>query len=162
MGFDTQADDWMVHTVGQVGGADGVGGGAWLFCFQSANADFYNANFAFIGGGVGVGGSINGASFAKIPTGSGLGSRSNAWSNIKCYTKFSAADLNWAPGRVTSAGVSLAIGYTLLYVSAMNLPLTRLFHSQPCNGLSIGVGITVMTTIGLWKWVDDGFYDYGE
>jgi hypothetical protein len=162
MAFDTQADDWEVSSICQAGGASGAGGGVWLFNFQSADANFYGANFIFIGGGMGVGGSIGGASFPNMFKQSRLGGSALVWSSIQCDRPFSAADLNWAPGRVTTAGLSLSVGYTLLYVSAKNLPFSSLFLSQSCNGPSIGVGATAMATVGLWKWIQDCGYDYGE
>jgi hypothetical protein len=83
-----------------------------------------------------------------------------SWSSIECDCKFSAADLNWAPGNATTAGAGLAVGYSLLYISAKNLPFKSLFLSQSCNGFSIGAGASAIATVGLWKWVQDTNYEY--
>ncbi len=148
MGFETQASDWKVSGVAQVGGAAAVGGGAWTLIFKSDSAD-YAAMFAFLGGGLGAGGSVGGASMPDFSNG-GL-----SWTHIECDEAFSAADLNWSAGRLTTAGAGLAVGYGVIIISAFDWG-GPMFSSQECFGGSIGVGASAMTTVGVWKWMDEG------
>jgi hypothetical protein len=170
MGWKTQADDWKVTGICQIGGGALVGGGMWLFRFQSFDAGREAHDFMFIGAGIGYGGSIGGAS---IPLGPIIkqamdqifGLRPDkthsplSWSELNCDSAFSADDLNYAPGRVTTGGAGLAVTYSLLYISAKNLPFRSLFRSEPCGGWSTGVGASVITTVGFWKWVQPATYE---
>jgi len=159
MGYFDKADDWQCCEICQVGGAAGFGGGIWLFQIQSYNSGQYAAYFAFAGFGIGIGGSVGGASlpanlFNNLPP----GASALSFSDLACDTAFSADDLDCAPGRLTTGGVSAMVGYSVVYISAKNLPFTSLFASQSCNGLSVGVGADAMTTVGFWKYVQDAPY----
>jgi hypothetical protein len=155
MGFGEIADDWSASGIMQVGGAATAGAGIWLFQFKSVDAD-YCGIFMFIGAGLGAGGSIGGVSLPDLshikpdPTKSVY-----AWSDLDCDTQFSARDLNWAPGRLTTGSVSMVVGYGVTYISAKNLPFTSLFLSQSVGGWGAGVGAVAMTTVGFWKWVQE-------
>jgi hypothetical protein len=148
MGWNTKASDWKVAGAAQVGGAAGLGAGAWTMIFQSEAAN-WSGMFAFIGGGIGEGGSIGGASMPDLSTG-GLN-----WSSLTCDQPFSAADLNWSGGRLSTAGAGLAVGYGVVIITAFNMSGT-LFSSQNCFGGTIGVGASIMTTVGVWKWMSTG------
>ncbi|MCX7068684.1 MAG: hypothetical protein NTW85_13480 [Methylococcales bacterium] len=167
MSWKKKADDWQVTGVCQVGGAVTVGGGIWLFQFQSYDAGPEGHIFMFVGAGFGLGGSIGGAS---LPLGAILdqlrgkklvSSSPLSWSDIDCDSAFSADNLNYAPGRITTGGAGLAVGYSLLYISAKNLPFRGLFHSQSCGGWGTAVGASAITTVGFWKWVQPANYDWG-
>jgi len=148
MGYSTQASDWQVAGAAQVGAAAGVGGGGWMFVFQSRAAN-YSASFLFAGFGLGAGGSMGGASMPDLSSG-GM-----SWSSIRCDQAFSGEDLNYSAGRLTTAGAGLAVGYGFVYISAFNWS-GSLFSSQSVGGFSIGVGASAITTAGVWKWMSTG------
>jgi hypothetical protein len=148
MGWSTRATDWKVAGAAQVGGAAAVGGGIWCFVFQSETAQ-WSGMFAFGAVGLGEGGSIGGASLPDFSSG-GLN-----WSQLECDRAFSAADLNWSPGRLSTAGAGLAVGYGVVILTAFNLS-GSMFSSQNCWGGTVGVGASIMTTVGMWKWMSTG------
>lgn len=160
MAFLDQADDWMAVGICQVGGGAFAAGGIWLFQFQSYNAGQYSAYFIYTGLGLGAGGSIGGASLPSLGDmlANGPDANNMQWSNLTCENPFSANDLNWAAGRVSLASLSAIVGYSILYISAGKFPSTSLFLSQSCNGWGTGVGLAAMTTVGVWKYVQDAPY----
>ena len=158
MAFQDQADDWLAVGICQAGGGAFAAGGVWLFQFQSFNAGQYSAFFAYMGLGLGGGGSIGGISLPDMLANGPPDTSKMAWAGLSCDTAFSANDLNWAPGRVSLATLSAVVGYSLLSVSAANFPSTSLFSSQSCNGWGTGVGLAAVTTVGMWKYVQDAPY----
>jgi hypothetical protein len=158
MGYYTQADDWEIQGVCQVGFGVGAAGGAWLFEVSSSEAD-YDGFYFFAGLGFGLGGSLGGGT---IPMSSIIrqlqGARSNAlqdhedaWTELSCENTFSASDLNLAMGRLTTASAGFAVGYGLVYISAGAFPRKTLFLSQSVGGWGTGVGAVGATTVGIWK-----------
>jgi hypothetical protein len=93
----------------------------------------------FLGLGVGVGGSIGGTSLNPASAAS-----------IECDRSFSVYDLDSSTGRVTFAGASFMVGYSLLYISAFNLS-GSLFSSQEVHGYAAGVGAGGITLVGMWR-----------
>jgi hypothetical protein len=158
MGFTTEADDWEVQGVCQVGVGAFAAGGIWLFQFWSADAD-YDGFFIFAGLGLGLGGSLGGAgapmtSIIKQLRGAkqnALSSHEDNFTTLTCENSFSASQLNYAAGRLTTAGVSAAMGYGLVYISAGAFPRKSLFLSQDVSGWGTGVGASAATTVGMWK-----------
>ena len=166
MGWTTQAEDWNVTGIMQIGGAEGLGAVAFLFQFQSYDAGQEGHYVAFFGAGLGLGGDLGGASIPmsdiidslrgkqqKLPSAS-------AFTALECDNPFSMRELNHAPGRLTTAGAGLAVGYSLLFITA-----TRVFHplfrSQSCGGWGTGVGASAITTVGYWQWVQGAPYQWG-
>ena len=148
MGWSTTARDWKVAGAAQIAGAFGPGAGVWTFILQSETAG-HSGMFLFAAVGLGGGGSLGGASMPDWSTG-GL-----SWTSLECDRAFSAADLNWSAGRLSTAGAGLAVGYGVVIISAFNMR-GSLFSSQNCFGGSIGVGASIMTTAGMWKWMSTG------
>jgi len=142
MGNGTKVTDWEVAGVAQVGGAATLGGGAWMFEFKSTLAAVKQA-FVFVGAGLGVGGSVGGASAPDFSAGT------PSYTAITCDRAFSVDDLSGSAGRLTTAGAGLAVGYGVTIISAFNLR-GSMFSSQECYGISIGVGAGAMTTVGYW------------
>jgi hypothetical protein len=58
--WETFSDNWQMSLVAQVGGAEGLGGGLFVFQFKSPKLPV-KPNFLGIAGGVGAGGSIGSA-----------------------------------------------------------------------------------------------------
>lgn len=148
MGETTKARDWKVAGMANVGGAVTVGAGVWTFVFQSQSAQ-YSGSFTFAGGGLGLGGSLGGASMPDFSTG-GL-----SWTSLECDRSFSAMDLHRSAGRLTTAGAGLAVGYGVVIISAFNWG-GSMFSSQECFGGSVGVGASAMTTVGMWNLLQRG------
>jgi hypothetical protein len=143
MSLSTKANDWEVAGVAQVGGAAAVGGGVWWLEFRSSAAGM-KETFMFGGLGIGVGGSVGGASAPDFST------AQPSYSPLACERAFSIHDLNYSAGRLTTAGAGLAVGYGLVYVSAFNFD-GALFSSQSCHGFTVGVGASAITTVGMWR-----------
>jgi hypothetical protein len=150
MGYRTKADDWEVAGIMSVGGGVGIGGGVWLFEFESSWADC-RAVFAFGGLGAAAGG-LGGVS---APDFTGQGSGGLVWSKVGCLKKFSAADLNYAGGTVKIGGIGVMAGYGLVWISASTFG-GFLFSLQPCHGATFGVSTVAAATLGVWKWLDSG------
>ena len=149
MGLTTQARDWKCATAAQIGGAAQVGGGVYWILFQSAEAHAREM-FMFIGGGLGLGGSVGGANVTP-----------DSLTAITCDQAFSVADLNMSPGRLTLAGAALAVGYAVVYISAFNLS-GSLFTSQYVGGFGAGVGVSAQTLVGYWRSMTLGARDAEE
>jgi hypothetical protein len=158
MAFLDQADDWLTVGICQVGGGVFFAGGMWLFQFQSYNAGQYSAFFVYAGLGLGAGGSIGGISLPDMLSNGPPDASKMAWSTLSCDSAFSANDLNWAAGRVSSGSLAAVVGYSDLAISAGKFPSTSLFQSQDCSGWGTGVGINAVTTVGVWKYVQDANY----
>ena len=81
MSASTKANDWECVGIATIGGAAGAGGALTMFQFRSKAADFMG-EYLFVGGGVGIGGSLNGA-VAPSPTDFyDRGRNINYWSKI--------------------------------------------------------------------------------
>jgi hypothetical protein len=136
--------DWEVAGVAQVGGAAVVGAGAWWFEFRSPSKKLREL-FMFVGAGLGGGGSIGGAT-----AGIDFESQGLQYTAIVCERAFSVSDLDMSAGRLTVLGAGLAIGYGYIGITAFNRS-GFLFSSQDLHGLTVGVGVSGMTTVGYWR-----------
>jgi len=143
MGRGTKATDWEVAGVAQVGGAATVGGGLWMFEFKSSLAGM-KVPFLFIGAGLGLGGSIGGASAPDMSSGQ------PSYTALRCDRAFGVDDLSGSAGRLTTAGAGMAVGYGVVIITAFNFR-GPMFASQECYGFTIGVGASAMTTVGMWQ-----------
>lgn len=157
MAWTTQAKDWAVLGICQMGGAAFAGGGIWFFDFKSLTAEV-SSPFIFIGAGLGLGGSLGGGYFPDLDifykTGkAAVLARGDEYTWLNCENAFSAADLNMAFGRLSTAGVGVALGYGFTFLSAGKgiLKPKSLFLSQSCGGWGTGVGASAITTIGVWQ-----------
>lgn len=163
-----KANDWEIAGIAQVGGADVVGAGVYFFEFRSKAADF-RGQFIFIGGGLGLGGSVGGASM-PAPGDFVCARAYSPFSSLRCDRDFSADDLDLVAGRITSAGASFAYGYSVVRVTAFTNALAAgpgllvqaflptLFHSFPASGWGTGVGASVTVFSGIWKKIGGGGY----
>ncbi len=145
MSASTKANDWECVGVATAGGAAGAGASVTMFQFRSKAADFLG-EYIFVGGGIGAGGSLNSA-VAPSPTdlynkGQGM----NYWSKITSSRPFSSDDLSNCMGLMSSAGVSAAYGYSLVYLTAGLFDV--LFKSQYIGGWGIGVGVSASVMRG--------------
>jgi hypothetical protein len=156
-----EANDWEVQGVCQVGGGAGFAAGIWVFRFWSADADF-DGYFTFQGIGLGVGGSVGGANIPmtaiirQLQDGRGanpIQDHEDNWSNLKCENKFSASQLNLAAGRLTTVAAGAAVQYGYVWISAGAFPRKTLFLNQGSGGFGTGVGATVDSMVGLWKFL---------
>ena len=146
MSTSTRANDWECVGIATVGGAAGAGASLTMFQFRSKAADFMG-EFLFVGGGAGFGGSLGGA-IAPSPSDFYNGGRNiNYWSKLSSKA-FSADDLSNALGVMTSAGVSAAYGYSLVFIDAGLID--SLFKNQYVGGWGIGVGVTIAAMRGMW------------
>ncbi len=159
MSYLTQASDWKVSGIGELSGGLGLTAGTWLFGFTSEAAS-YTAIFSFtglgIGGGFGLKGVLKGVkkatkllkllrSIDNLPLSVGFPGANP----IECATAFSMAELNFKPGLLVSGGISLLVGYQLMYISAYTRG-KNYFVNQSCNGLQAGLGASVTNTAGSW------------
>ncbi|MBY6049775.1 hypothetical protein KUV47_20285 [Vannielia litorea] len=142
MANNIKAADWRVAGLAQIGGAAAVGGGVWTFEMRSATAN-HRGTYTFTGYGLGVGGSLGGASMPDFSTG-GL-----SYTDLECERAFSADDLHGSAGRLTTAGAGLSVGYGVTIITAFNWG-GYMFSSQECFGGTIGVGASAITTAGMW------------
>lgn len=146
MSTSTKASDWECVGIATVGLAAGGGGALSMFQFRSKAADFMG-EFLFVAGGVGIGGSLNSA-VAPSPTDLyNRGRNMNYWSKITSKA-FSADDLSNAHAVMSSAGVSAAYGYSLVYIGAGFFDV--LFKNQYIGGWGIGVGASASALRGVW------------
>ena len=143
MALDTRASDWEFAGICQVGGAAGVGGGGFMFMFQSETAGERQDVF-FFGGGIGAGGSIGGASSPHISTGE------IPYSPITCINPFSMRDLHNSVGSIVSGGLSTIVGLSYTLIAATSLD-TAYFERQGGLSGSLGVGIGGTAFVGIWK-----------
>ena len=144
MALDTQASDWEFAGICQIGAAAGIGGGGYMFMFRSETAS-ERQDVYFFGGGVGVGGSVGGASSPQISTGE------IPYSPITCSNAFSMRDLHNSAGTIASVGVSAIVGWNYTLIGANTLD-TVYFEGQGGwggNAGGFGAGGTVFA--GIWK-----------
>jgi hypothetical protein len=145
MSATTKANDWECVGVATAGGALGGGAAVTMFQFRSKAADFLG-EYVFVAGGIGAGGSLNSA-VAPSPTDLyNKGQNMNYWSKISSQRAFSSDDLSNCMGVMSSAGVSAAYGYSLVYLSAGVFDV--LFRDQYIGGWGIGVGVSASVMRG--------------
>lgn len=145
MSASTKASDWECVGVATAGGAVGAGAAITMFQFRSKSADFLG-EYIFVAGGIGAGGSLNSA-VAPSPTDLyNKGQNMNYWSKISSSRAFSSDDLSNCMGVMSSAGVSAAYGYSLVYITAGVFDV--LFKGQSIGGWGIGVGISASVMRG--------------
>lgn len=143
MSFSTQASDWEILGLCQIGGAATLGGGVWFFKVRSQTAGV-DEMFNLSAGLGGVGGSIGGATLPNL-------SGQLPYTPITCGQPFSLYDLDGAGGTLLTAGASFVVGYSLLYLGASKFSVGGgLFMNQSCNGWGAGVGASVTWGIGVW------------
>lgn len=145
MGLYTEAGDWEFVGLTQVSLAAGFGGGVYFFKFRSHTARVCEDAFFFSGGlGVGVGAGQG----VTLPDSSGR----LAYSRIQCINTFSMANLDSSLGSLQSAGVSVLVGYSALYVAAFNLSNGVLFDNAGGFGLNGGgVQASANAFVGVWR-----------
>ena len=154
MSARTKASDWEAVGVAQAGGVYGVGAGLYYFGFQSQMANC-QAQFVFAGGALGVGGSLGGGA-GPSPWDVITNTPQSMWTRIKCKRPFSASDLNWSYGALSTLGISGAYGYYLLGIAA---GLTdSLFEDQDVSGWGTGLGAIGAIMVGTWKMVGSTSY----
>jgi hypothetical protein len=154
MGIYTKASDWEAVGVAQAGGVYVAGAGVYFFGFRSRMANC-QAQFVFAGGALGLGGSLGGGS-GPSPWDVINNTPPNMWTRIKSKRPFSADDLDWSYGALSTLGAAGAYGYFLLGIAA---GLTdTLFEDQDVSGWGTGVGIIGAVMIGTWKKVGASSY----
>lgn len=137
--FTRKARDWEVSAIAQVGGAYKLGGGFWTFSFRSPSLQAKEAFFMFAGG-VGIRGSLGGASATPA-----------SYTKLRCSRDFSLHDLHKAVGRIAGLGGGLAVGWGVTIISAMSLSRPfSLFEPTPVGGISVGVGVQGFSFFGVW------------
>jgi hypothetical protein len=146
MSASTKANDWECVGIATIGGAAGAGGSFTMFQFRSKAADFLG-EYLFVAGGVGIGGSLNSAVAPSPSDFYNRGRDMNYWSKLTSKN-FSGDDLSNALGVMSSAGVSAAYGYSLVYITAGLFDV--LFKGQYIGGWGIGVGMSASVMRGLW------------
>jgi len=151
MAQHTQANDWEIALICQMGGAEGVGGGIFFADIKSKKAKTRSA-FLFLGGSFGFGGSFGGGA-GPSPLDVVQNHVPDMYTPIKCAVRFSVDDLDCASGRITNMGVAAAYGYSCVRISAGQWPV--LFTNINCNGWGTGVGYGAATTVGMWKQLGD-------
>ncbi|MGD0186230.1 MAG: hypothetical protein ABSC25_13400 [Roseiarcus sp.] len=150
MSADTDSgvgSDWRACGVASIGGAVVVGAQVIFFEFRSRAANC-RATFLLIGGGLGIGGDLGGAT-APDPSSIVHNQNPDLWTNLKCDKPFSANDLDLAYAAMSGITVSGAYGYSLQGVSAGLV--TSLFTDQDVSGWCVGVGASATMMVGVWK-----------
>jgi hypothetical protein len=111
--------------------------------------------FAFVGVGFGMP-SLKTKSGAKnVP----VSLSDPAWSTVECIRPFNDSDLSWSVGQVFAGGVSTLVGYTFTWITGGISPLDApYFRLSPCHGLSVGFGLTLSVSTGLWKALGVPYY----
>ena len=143
---NTKTRDWEMSSLAQVGGAALVGGGVLFFCFRNP----YLKNgvpVLFSGGGIGLGGSFGGASIDEVYRDLNDENilKKLSFSSLDVKRPFSLADLHNSVGTVSQVAAGLAIGGSLMTVTAGNLS-GPLFDS-----FSIGVALLIGSFVGVWS-----------
>jgi hypothetical protein len=151
MSQHTQANDWQIAIICQMGGAVGTGGGIFFADVRSVKAQT-RAPFVFIGGGFGFGGSMGGGG-GPSPADVVRNHVPDMYTNIPCKMRFSVDNLDCCSGKIVSLGAAGAYGYTSVRISAGIMP--TLFESVNCSGWGTGVGISGSVLVGIWKQLGD-------
>jgi hypothetical protein len=163
--FTEKRDDWECSGFFDITGGAGLAAGAWLMTFRNGtysgkNPDLiaYTGNeydFLFLGGGFGGG---LGFGIAKpvrdLAKNLAKTIKGKSFTSITCKRAFSADDLNWSAGRIStiSAGV-LIVGAKAISISAWPLGDSDnpYFYSQTSAGMSNSIGVSgTCAPFGLW------------
>ena len=144
--LDTKSEDWQVTGVASVGIANVAASGLFFYEFKTKNV---KEMFLFVIGGVGAGGSLGSISAGNIVTVPNVKYEALVYSPIMCIKPFSIADLHISAGRLSSEGASFMGGYNCTWITAFNLS-GDLFLSQYVGGISAGVGVHALTSLGIW------------
>ena len=78
------------------------------------------------------------------------------WTSLKCTRRFSADDLDWAYGALSSITVSGAYGYNVSGIAAGLVD--TLFEDQNVSGWNVGVGASAVIAMGIWKMLSSSKY----
>lgn len=143
MNLGRRASDWEAAGLCQIGGAAVGGGGVYQFSFRSQRAGGQTTAL-FVGGGIGAGGGVGGGTLPSFEDGS------IPYGALDCEREFSMWDLHNSFGRLSSAGVALAVGIGATYISAS----TRqglLFGCEGGIGGISGVGASAVSFVGVWR-----------
>jgi hypothetical protein len=157
MSQHSQANDWEIAMICQMGGAAGAGGGVFFASVRSVKA-MTKAAFLFLGGGFGFGGSIGGGG-GPSPLDVVRNHVPDMYTSITSPVRFSVDNLDCASGKILTLGAAGAYGYTRMYISAGMFPV--LFSSIDCSGWGTGVGISGTSFVGMWKQLGDAG-QYGD
>lgn len=157
MSQHTQAKDWEIAIICQMGGAEGTGGGIFFADVRSVKAQTRSA-FLFLGGGFGFGGSIGGGG-GPSPADVVRNHVPDMYNKIPSKVRFSVDDLDCASGKITLMGVAAAYGYSCIRIGAGMFPV--LFTDVNCNGWGTGVGYGASIFVGMWKQLGDAA-QYGD
>lgn len=157
MAQHTQANDWKIAIICQMGGAEGMGGGVFFADVRSIKARTRSA-FLFLGGGFGFGGSIGGGG-GPSPADVVKNHVPDMYTDIPCKVRFSVDDLDCASGSISMMGVSAMYGYSCVRISAGMWPV--LFSDVNCNGWGTGVGAGGSMFVGMWKQLGEAI-PYGD
>lgn len=147
MSASIKSNDWQTVAVATVGAAVGGGASLTMFQFRSKKSDFLG-EYLFVGGGIGLGGSLNSAVAPSPSDFVNRGRDLNYWCDLKVSKPFSGDDLSNSSGDITSAGVSAAYGYSIVFITAGIFD--KLFSHQYIGGWGIGVGVSASTMKGIW------------
>ncbi len=147
MSLEQAGHDWQCVGVAQVGGADILGAGLYLFEFRGVAANF-RGKYAFLGGGVGGGGSLGGGA-GPSPLDVFGAAPEDLWTPIEPERPFSGDDLDLSYGALSTLGAGLAYGYALMGISAGLVD--PLFDSVEVSGWGTGVGASGAILVGSWK-----------
>jgi hypothetical protein len=135
--YDEQADDWEIACVGNIAGADFVGGGLWAFLLRSDDLGI-TEKMTFMATGLGMGGNASGFS----PTGV-------SYDPVDADAPFSIRQVHLSSGRLLSsaAGVSKA-SYGVSAIDSVKSGVT--FFKYASKGASLGSGAGVLAFVGTW------------
>jgi hypothetical protein len=145
-------DDWQACGIAQIGAVAGIGAATYFFQFRSQKADFSGA-YLFVGGALGLGGDMGGGA-GPSPADVATNTRPDLWTSLKCVRAFSADDLNWAYGALSTLAAGVAYGYALTGISGGLVD--PLFTDQEVSGWGTGVGVIGAILAGVWKRLGDG------
>jgi hypothetical protein len=157
MGQHSQANDWQIAIICQMGAAGGTAGGLFFADVKSVKAQTRSA-FIFIGGGFGFGGSMGGGG-GPSPADVARNHVPDMYTSIPCKVRFSVDDLDCTSGSISSMGVGISYGYSCVRISAGMFPC--LFEDVNCNGWGTGFGASGSVLVGMWKQVGDAL-QYGD
>jgi hypothetical protein len=163
--FTEKRDDWECSGFFDLTGGAALATGAWLMTFRNGTYSGKNPDliaytgmeydFLFLGGGFGAGLGFGipkamrdlAKNAAKTATGT-------SFKPITSDRAFSADDLNWSAGRISSiSGGVLVAGAKAISISAWPVGSSDnpYFHSQTSLGMSNSIGISgICAPFGLW------------
>jgi hypothetical protein len=151
MSQHTQANDWEIAIICQMGGAGGGAAGIFFADVRSVKA-MTRAPFIFIGGGFGFGGSMGGGG-GPSPADVVRNHVPDMYTKLPGNVRWSVDNLDCASGKISSMGVGFAYGYSCVRISAGMFPV--LFSDVNCNGWGTGFGASGSVLVGMWKQLGD-------